>query len=176
MGDGRGDGKGDELWEVGGEVGDSFETEEVGVVVFLSFFVCPYHFEGDVGGIAAELEDGCDVAFETVSHHEELVDADAEGAAEFPVLSWCFVRDHFYTVEVVPQSGAQEFVLLVEDFTFGEDHHFVFRSCPEYLDGLLHARQRCGRYIEEAPSKALYLEEAAGADAPVAHLHSVFHQ
>lgn len=162
--------------EVGGKVGDAFEADKVGVVVFLGFFVCPYHFEGDVSGVAAELEHGSYIAFETVAYHEELVNADTESAAELPILAWSFVGYHLHSVEIVPQSRAEKFVFLVEDFAFSEDHHLVFWSCSEYLKCLFHARERCGGYVEQASSKALYLQETVGADMPMAHLYGIFHQ
>ena len=79
----------------------------------------------DVDGGGAEFEDGQDVGFERVTHHEELVGRDGVAAEDRGVSRGIFFGDDFDVGEMWGEAGFAEFAFLVEQVALGDEDQAV---------------------------------------------------
>lgn len=103
--------------------------EPVVLLRFFRQFAGPGHMVRHVDSEASGLEDGDDVRFDRVTHHQKLFRGDPVAAVDIAVRFRIFFGNDLDVREVVGQSGLTDLPLLVAEIAFGDDQEpVVFRK------------------------------------------------
>ena len=95
------------------------------VLYILKMLQLPSDMKGDMDSRGANGEGRGNIAFQGISNHQQLMGQDVQMLTELLELHFRLVGSNFHMGEILSQSAAVEFVLLILQFSFRKDDKTV---------------------------------------------------
>ena len=142
--------------------------------IFFRFFQFPGNMERNMDAPAAQFEDGPDIGLEGIPDHHEGFRGDVQFVEKTAVGLLGLVRHNHDPLEKWSQSGPFDLVLLVQQFSLGQQDQAVMR--PEPGEGPGHPGKRAGRIVQDAAPRREDLRRLTGRQPAARHGNGRFDQ